>query len=71
METIVYDESDLDCSVLLTVEEFVEDCETGLFMDYDGFGNPVKDGKMARDKIYPSGLERIPDDATHIAWFNK
>ena len=55
-----------------TVDEFRERCKDGSLIDYDGFGHPVKDGKQDRSvNVYPSGLDAIPDDATHIIWFNR
>lgn len=55
-----------------TVEEFLSHCESGSFIDYDGFGYPVKDGKADESLcIYPSRRDEIPKDATHIVWFNR
>lgn len=55
-----------------TVKEFREACACGGFIDYDGYGYPVKDGKADPDVIIqPSRLGEIPDDATHIVWFNR
>ena len=55
-----------------TVEEFRQYCENGMFIDYDGFGHPVKDKKADTSIcIVPSKLKRIPADATHIVWFNR
>ena len=65
-----------DLGDLMTIEEFRESVASGLFMDDDGHGYAVKDG-MERindwlaDAIYPSMLDRIPEDATHIAWYGK
>jgi hypothetical protein len=55
-----------------TVDEFKDCVEHGLFIDYDGFGYPVKDG-LADTGIYiiPSEVDRIPEEATHIVWFNR
>ena len=55
-----------------TVGEFKEYCDDGAFIDYDGFGYPVKDG-LADTKIFikPSKLDDIPEDATHIVWYNR
>jgi len=55
-----------------TVQEFIEAVEDCAFIDYDGFGYPVKDG-LADNKIwiFPSKLHCIPADATHIVWFNR
>ena len=56
----------------MTVEEFKDDVNTGCLIDYDGFGHPMKDGKMAGHlDIYPSRVDIIPEDATHIIWFNR
>lgn len=55
-----------------TVAEFRERCKSCMFIDYDGFGYPVKD-KLA-DKtivIKPSKLRAIPKDATHVVWYNR
>lgn len=56
-----------------TVDEFLVCCRTSLFTDYDGFGYPVKDGMADKSiMIKPSmAAEFIPDDATHIVWFNR
>ena len=55
-----------------TVEEFKHRCEQRAFVDYDGFGHPVKDGKADESiYIYPSKVSEIPSDATHIVWFNR
>lgn len=55
-----------------TVEEFRERCQNKSFVDYDGYGHPVRD-KLADESIYiyPSRTEEIPKDATHIVWFNR
>lgn len=56
-----------------TVEEFLEKVRTRSFVDYDGWGHPVRD-KLADPKIYvyPStARDTIPADATHIVWYNK
>ncbi len=56
-----------------TIGEFKRLCAIHMFMDYDGFGHPVK-GKKADPSvcIKPSRLHEIPKDATHIVWwFNK
>ncbi len=57
---------------LMTVEDFMECVSCGLFIDYDGSGHPVKNGRMSKLNIYPSQCPGvIPEDATHIMWFNK
>jgi hypothetical protein len=56
-----------------TVAEFMEHVKNGSFIDYDGYGHPVKDNmEDTKIYIYPSQCpECIPTDATHINWFNK
>jgi hypothetical protein len=55
-----------------TIEEFKALCDNNMFIDYDGYGYPVKDS-MADSSIIiiPSDLRNIPKDATHIVWFNR
>ena len=63
---------DPDYRDLMTVKDFLEACEVGAFIDYDGYGYPVKDEKMMSNFIVlPSKRGEIPKDATHIVWFNK
>jgi len=69
---IEYNEKLTDFGDLFTVEEFIELCKSGGFIDYDGFGYPVKNKKMNSDFIiFPSEFENIPKDATHIIWYNR
>lgn len=60
-----------DYTDLMSVKEFTREVtEYGSFNEFDGGGYPVKDGKMATNVVvFP--LYRIPDTATHVAWFNK
>ena len=55
-----------------TVEEFKRNVNSGAFIDYDGFGYPVKDN-LADPEIWikPSQINLIPKDATHIVWYNR
>lgn len=61
---------------LMTVEEYLAAVKAGAIIDYDGMGAPVRDGLEAEMPgtiwIYPSqGVSAIPQDATHINWFNR
>lgn len=56
---------------LMTVEEFKSCVKSGGFIDYDGSGNAVKDGMLDRRDIFPSAVKTIPEDATHINWYNR
>lgn len=68
--TYIMDVSDKD--EIQDIKEFKEACAAGLFIDSDGFGYPVKDG-MANPSICitPSELHKIPENATHILWYNQ
>lgn len=55
-----------------TVDEFRGRVSCGAFIDYDGFGHPVKDGKADPSVwVKPSRVDEIPADATHVVWFNR
>jgi len=56
---------------LMTVANWLEFVNSGDFSDYDGVGHPVKDGKMCKTRIYPSIADQLPEDATHVLWFNR
>jgi len=56
---------------LMTVEVYKLRVKTRTFVDYDGCGCPVKNGKMSKQHIYPSQIDSVPEDATHIIWFNR
>lgn len=84
-QTAIYEKPvDEEAGELMTVAEYLGCVLMGGFIDYDGFGYAVKDGKVARtnlwgdnqkdaiDPIKPSkGVTCIPEDATHIIWFNR
>lgn len=55
-----------------TIDEFCSFCNDGQFIDYDGFGHPVRDRLLdPKITIKPSRLDLIPSDATHIVWYNR
>jgi hypothetical protein len=62
-----------DYGDVMSLEEFVECCNCGGFIDYDGSGNYVKDGKISDISIYPSDVTKykIREDFDTIIWFNK
>jgi len=57
----------------MTIEEFVQSCKVGLFIDYDGFGRFATKDKESSLMISPSGLKKItiPKWATHVMWYNR
>lgn len=63
---------------LMTVEEFKNNCESGCLIDYDGMGDLVKDGEIVTPTedgwprwIVPSKRDEIPEDVTHVLWYNR
>lgn len=53
--------------------DFIDTCKDGGFIDYDGSGNYMKDGKMSDISIYPSDVKfnSIRKDFDTMVWFNK
>jgi hypothetical protein len=62
-----------DYADLIPVAEWLDAVAHAEFIDYDGHGHPVKGDKMDGGIfIHPSRVSHaIPEDATHIAWFNR
>ncbi len=60
---------------LMTIDAFRDCVRSGLFIDYDGFGHPVKfiDGRPMHSQaiVKPSTSQDIPSDATHVVWYNR
>jgi hypothetical protein len=52
---------------IMTVAEWKDAVESGMFIPDDGIGFWVKDGKESTDDPF----ETPPEDATHVAWYNK
>jgi len=63
----------LDSDDLLTLEDWTDYSISGVLIDYDGYGHPVKGGLEDTSIIVlPSTeLSNVPTDATHIAWYNR
>ena len=56
---------------VMTVEKWISCCEGGGFIDYDGYGYPMKDGKKSTTPIRPSQRNQLPEGTTHISWYNR
>ena len=69
----IYTEDIPDYGDLMTVEKYKEMVDCGMFTDYDGHGEPVRDGMIASGHfaVIPSQLHKLRSDATHIVWFNR
>jgi hypothetical protein len=58
---------------VMDLEDFIECCEDGGFIDYDGSGNYATEDKMTDITIYPSDITsgNYRKDFPKIVWFNK
>lgn len=58
---------------VMPLKKFIECVNDGGFMDYDGYGNYVLDGKETNITIYPSDVEHgaIRWEFDSVAWYNK
>jgi uncharacterized membrane protein YvbJ len=58
---------------VMTIKEFISAVKSGLFIDYDGYGRYVKDGKKTNIVILPSDVkyQAIRRDFNRMVWFNK
>jgi len=59
---------------LFTIREFIEYCDIGGFIDYDGFGHLATADKESTVDIIPSEVRKtitLNPWATHVLWFNR
>lgn len=58
---------------VMTIKDFIANCECGNLIDSDGYGVYIKDGKETDIEICPSDVEYnvIRGDFTEMIWFNK
>jgi len=58
---------------VMSLKDFIGCVKCGGFIDYDGSGNYVRDGKISNISIYPSDVKHkaIRKDFDTIIWFNK
>lgn len=62
-----------DYGDVMSLEDFKGNVACGGFIDYDGYGHYVRDGKESNIEIYPSDVRHgsIRDDFDTIIWFNR
>ena len=61
-----------DYGDLMTLDDFQEMVDCGGFIDYDGYGNYVLNGKESNFITWPSKFKINRDNRfTHIIWFNR
>lgn len=56
-----------------TLDDFLETCKSGMFVDSDGSGHYAKEGVIYWADANPSDFMagRINKEYTHVVWFNK
>lgn len=57
----------------MTIEDFVQCCKDGLFVNNDGSGYYATQTEMSDEQALPSILRHgiYNPDYTHVCWFNK
>lgn len=57
----------------LTLNEFVESCESGALINYDGFGNYATEDLCSDILVYPSDItaNRYRRDFSNVVWYNR
>lgn len=70
-ESFKYTEDIDDIGTTFTIEEWKGSVVSHGFIDYDGYGKAIKDGKMTKHCFSPSEINEVPADATHIQWCNR
>jgi hypothetical protein len=62
-----------DYGDLFTMEEWKGCVMSGLFIDYDGFGNYATETEMSDIVVKPSDLAKgeVDESWSHVMWFNR
>jgi hypothetical protein len=76
---LMMDETDIEYSPIpdygdkMTFEHFVECCEDGGFIDYDGFGYYATNDKETNIQVYPSDIMsgKYRKDFSYVIWYNR
>ncbi len=58
---------------LMSLDEFIDCCKSGGFIDYDGHGKYAFKDKISDKIVIPSHIieGNIDKNFTHVVWFNK
>lgn len=62
-----------DFGDVMSLEHFISCCKLGGFIDYDGDGEYIKDGKLSGITIRPSDIKHnaVRKEFNQIVWFNR
>ena len=64
-------EIDSSQGYLMKIADWIEDCDDGCLIDYDGYGDLLVGDEFMNECFSPSNRHRVPKEATHILWYNK
>lgn len=69
----VVEKHDYSCGDLMTIEDFMDCCEAGGFIDSDGFGELATANATSNREARPSAVMKpgFKTCYTHIMWYNK
>ncbi len=58
---------------LMTMEDFIRDVKSGMFIDYDGFGDYAFADCASNKVVKPSDVaaDRLDRSFTHVLWYNR
>lgn len=64
---------DADHGDVYSIDEFIDSCEGGGFIDYDGFGHYCVDGKCSDVMIKPSDVKHgmVRKEFDSVCWYNR
>ena len=59
---------------LMTITDFIHQCQCGALIDYDGYGNYSTENMVSDIKVWPSkllskGIRK--GKFTHVLWYNR
>ena len=57
----------------MSLKDFIENCNSGGFIDYDGYGTYIRGFKQSDINIYPSDVEngKTRTDFAEVMWYNR
>ncbi|MDD5651363.1 MAG: hypothetical protein PHF86_13270 [Candidatus Nanoarchaeia archaeon] len=61
---------------LIEIEEWLDACHSGIFIDYDGYGCFAYEKQKSIIQVWPSMImtdefKQLRKDFTHIVWYNR
>jgi hypothetical protein len=57
----------------MTLDDFIDACQDGVFIDYDGCGNYATADQVTNILVHPSNITEGNIDRrwSHVVWYNK